>query len=219
MLDDDFLLPSMADLRIALLNARQKEEAVAYFHSLGFVHIALPSATGRKLRAHIWRDRTPATQPGEGIHNHSFRFSSLVLEGVIQHQPFKINNVPFNRAGAMPLYEVIQEGQHTRLIDTGRRIRAMPETAQSYGAGESYSFPAGDFHTSQHLGSGRAITILCCEKVENSVSYMVGDKGSALRSALRKKGLPQRQILGLLDAVEAALDRCEQANGGLRHEI
>jgi len=209
----------MADLRIAVSTARREGKTVAYFHSLGFVHIALPSATTRKLRAHIWLDRSPTSQAGLGIHNHSFRFASLVLEGMIQHQPFNIEDAPNYRDGAMPLYEVIQEGQHTSLMDTGRRIHAIAETAKSYRAGECYSFPAGDFHTSRRLGNDRAITILSCDKVEDAVSYMVGDQGSAPRITLRKKELPHHQILRFLNAIEAGLDRCEQTNGNECHEI
>ena len=128
-------------------------------HPNGFLQLDLradPGLPERKRRLHIFDDELPRQVVRTSIHDHIFDMGSFVVKGTVLNDFYSVYPDPEGE------YEVHQAREtkctETNLHSTGQRVsRRIKSTTYVY-MGESYTFPAFEFHDSRH--EGRTVTIM-----------------------------------------------------------
>jgi hypothetical protein len=198
----------------AISTAYTEGSASAYRHPLGFYHLTLPSTDpARKLRLHMWFS-TLADETIEmpQIHNHAFRFKSLVVCGAIRHTPFKLS-----RPSSTELHKVLrieQEGENTYLVDTGELVRVRPQPPHTYSAGQMYSFPENAYHLSESVGEAPTMTLVVAEKVADVTSFVLAPAKAGYKMVWRKEWLSAKEVRAFLEKARSRLTALRGACAG-----
>ncbi|MFF7977145.1 hypothetical protein [Streptomyces sp. NPDC007905] len=131
--------------------------AASYAHSNGFDKIVLAAgpANEYKLRLHMWRpDREPHS---EHIHNHRWKFGSVVLAGEMQMEFFEL------ASGGRRL----ERYRYSRALGPGRfstrrlgSVEVQPTYAGTVGAGASYWLRNNVFHRINVARDGLVATLV-----------------------------------------------------------
>lgn len=161
----------------------------SFEHKNGFKRMVLGMGTdsSAKLRVHLWKS-------GQGearIHNHSWNYFSCVIRGTLEVTRYTLVR---RRAGSHRLLSMPNKAGARRgdeeYVD---RSMVTPEPAETmtYGAGESYSFQIGDFHSVRaggedlcltavlqgpHLASRSAMLIEPNEAFEGAIAHLTQDQ-------------------------------------------
>jgi hypothetical protein len=144
-------------------------------HPLGFLCIKWDLDNQQSLRIHIWDRNLKSTQiPNWPIHDHVFKFRSVILVGSVQNKTYQIlghlNKKNWN------IFEVVYEGYTSKLVWRGisSPIKSVASNFQS--AGTYYDMSARTLHRTI-LRSDFAVTVLATTRVglDQFSPIVVGD--------------------------------------------
>ncbi|MEU8799721.1 hypothetical protein [Spirillospora sp. NPDC048819] len=123
-------------------------------HPLGFVCLPVERSGDFGVCLHIWTPEVrPAPSTTSPVHCHSWDLVSFVLYGTVRNVRMDIDEAPGDTPGGAPaeearqIFEVVSEGGVDELRATGRTVRCSPGRSSAHRTGESYTLPAGVFHT------------------------------------------------------------------------
>jgi len=134
-------------------------------HPLGFTCLPVVRDGLYGICVHLW---DPSLTRGKlttsTIHAHSWQLSSYVLYGEVTNERILIgeaNSVPehLSNERTYRLLEVHSHGDIDELWPTAQLVRCTNRSAQHYVAGNSYSMPAGAFHTTTLKSNAEAATV------------------------------------------------------------
>jgi hypothetical protein len=149
---------------------------VPLYHPLGFVSCVLPSPeNGIILRVHYWpKEGRREKAPGWPVHTHNFRLSSFVMSGEIRNR----NYVEIDGPGPgleRNVYKVEYEGEHSRIVDTGRVLRVEVGSDSIHSAGMGYCVERGVFHESVVPVGEMVVTLACLTEKSAIAPLVLGD--------------------------------------------
>ncbi|MFF0767816.1 hypothetical protein ACFYUK_02890 [Nonomuraea wenchangensis] len=127
-------------------------------HPLGFVCLPLERDGDEGVCVHLWSGSLAhAESTTSQIHCHSWDLFSHVLYGQIRNVHITVAD-----AGAEAthrVFEVVSDASGDRISPTGRTVRHATGLVEVFGAGDTYTLPAGRFHSSVVPEGGEAATI------------------------------------------------------------
>ena len=118
-------------------------------HPLGFVCLPVERTGDFGVCLHIWTPEVrPVPSTTSPVHCHSWELVSFVLYGTVRNVRMDIDGGPgAESGGTRQVFEVFSEGGVDELRATGRTVRCSPGRSSTHRTGESYTLPAGVFHT------------------------------------------------------------------------
>ncbi|WP_207943786.1 hypothetical protein [Actinomadura sp. KC345] len=119
-------------------------------HPLGFVCLPVERTGDFGVCLHIWTPEVhPAPSTTSSVHCHSWELVSFVLYGTLRNVRVDIDGEPGGNPAerTRQVFEVVSEGGVDELRATGRTVRCSPGRSSTHRTGESYTLPAGVFHT------------------------------------------------------------------------
>ncbi|MGI5202660.1 hypothetical protein ACQEU6_13950 [Spirillospora sp. CA-108201] len=115
-------------------------------HPLGFLCLPLERSGDFGVCLHIW---TPEVRPAPSttslVHCHSWDLLSFVLYGTVRNVRMDVGEA--SGTGTQQVFEVVSQGDLDELRATGRAVRCAPAKSSTHQTGESYTLPAGVFHS------------------------------------------------------------------------
>ena len=135
-------------------------------HPLGFVCIPVDRTGDQGVCVHVWSDSLPSARPTTStMHAHSWDLISYVLYGSVGNELLNVTDAPDN--SAYRVFEVRSGGDVDEVRETPRLVRCEISAAELNRQGDTYTLPAGVFHTTAvhgeaatvALGSGRPGTM------------------------------------------------------------
>lgn len=143
--------------------ARGRRPIAAVRHPLGFLCLPLERRDGFGVCLHLWPARPPpAPATTSTVHCHSWDLTSFVLSGTVRNVRARLVDEPASRARwgtAHRVFEVVSHGDVDELRATTRVVRYSPGADTAHGAGETYTLPAGAFHSTFVVGGHDAATV------------------------------------------------------------
>ena len=134
---------------LRLIESRRQNGEEIKLHPNGFLQLSLSSGHWREqgLRLHVWSDSLPRkNHPKFRIHDHIFDIESYILLGKIQNKNYIIRDDP---EGEHLIVEAGLEDVHP----TNKRVNAFLSDYFSKVAGEKYTLPRLQFHSSESEAS------------------------------------------------------------------
>ncbi|TDC85006.1 hypothetical protein [Actinomadura sp. 7K507] len=143
-------------------------------HPLGFVCLPVDRSGDFGVCLHIWTPEVrPAPSTTSPVHCHSWDLVSFVLYGTVRNVRMDIDGESAGESAgesggdpaetsadrAQQVFEVLSEGGVDELRATGRTVRYAPGRSSTHRTGESYTLPAGVFHTTLIEDGGDAATV------------------------------------------------------------
>jgi hypothetical protein len=122
-------------------------------HQNGFLQLDLEPDQSRRL--HIFDDALPRQSVRSSLHDHTFDMASTVVRGAIWNEHWDILPDRYQWNGE------VYEPMGGVLVGTGQLVKAQLRGCSIVSAGQSYRFPAFEFHDSKHRG----LTVTVMEKV------------------------------------------------------
>lgn len=127
-------------------------------HPLGFVCLPLEREGGDGVCIHLWSDSLPhAHSTTSQIHCHSWDLVSHVLYGQIRNVHVLVSDAGADATHRV--FEVVSGPGGDRISPTPRTVRQQTGLVEMFGAGDTYTLPAGRFHSSVVPEGGEAATI------------------------------------------------------------
>lgn len=115
-------------------------------HPLGFLCLPVERSGDLGVCLHIWTPEVrPAPSTTSPVHCHSWDLLSFVLYGTVRNVRMDVRDA----AGRPPqqVFEVVSRGDMDELRATGRAVHCSPGRSTAHRTGESYTLPAGVFHS------------------------------------------------------------------------
>ncbi|TDB91717.1 hypothetical protein E1264_01025 [Actinomadura sp. KC216] len=132
-------------------------------HPLGFVCLPVEREGDFGVCLHIWTPEvSPAPSTTSLVHCHSWDLLSFVLYGTVRNVRMDIRaNAGAESQGdaTQQIFEVVSQGDVDELRATGRAVRYAPGRSSAHRTGESYTLPAGVFHTTLIEDGKEAATV------------------------------------------------------------
>ncbi|WP_395106880.1 hypothetical protein [Actinomadura sp. SCN-SB] len=131
-------------------------------HPLGFLCLPLERTGDLGVCLHIWSPEVQSVETTtSGVHCHSWELVSFVLYGSVRNARAHVaETAPSGPDGATHrLFEVVSKGEVDELKATGRTVRYLPGPTSTYGTGDTYTLPAGVFHSTYVEGGPDAATV------------------------------------------------------------
>lgn len=127
-------------------------------HPLGFVCLPLERDGGDGVCLHLWSATfAHAANTTSGIHCHSWDLFSHVLYGQVHNVHVEVTDAV--RDATHRVFEVVSTADGDRITPTGRTVRQETGLVEVFGPGDTYTLPAGRFHSSVVPEGGEAATI------------------------------------------------------------
>ncbi|TDD82337.1 hypothetical protein E1293_16805 [Actinomadura darangshiensis] len=115
-------------------------------HPLGFLCLPLERSGDLGVCLHIWTPEVlAAPSTTSPVHCHSWDLVSFVLYGTVRNVRMDVGD-PSDGA-ARQVFEVISHDDVDELRATGRAVHCSPGPSSTHRTGESYTLPAGVFHS------------------------------------------------------------------------
>ncbi|MBK3848299.1 MAG: hypothetical protein KKD27_03945 [Gammaproteobacteria bacterium] len=157
------------------------------WHPLGFVSGTFIRHEISKARLHIWPTDNKKQIGGLEVHDHTFDFTSWVIQGTIESQTF----TPENNGELSVAYCTTYTGSESVLTKTSKRISITHQVPLILRAGDKYFFEAGRLHRSRVLGKNPAVTVLITAEGKTESPLVLGPEAGQIeyryqRSALSK---------------------------------
>lgn len=128
-------------------------------HPLGFVCLPVERTGDAGVCVHIWSDALPRSSATTSqVHCHSWDLTSFVLYGQVRNVRAEVVDADAGSA-THRVCAVISTPDGDEIEPTGRTVRHLPGRTEVYGAGDTYTLPAGVFHSSVVPAGGDAATI------------------------------------------------------------
>jgi hypothetical protein len=145
-----------ADVLGAIVDGRSATTAVR--HPLGFVCIPLERVDDRGVCVHVWSDRFPSARPStSAMHAHSWDLTSYVLYGTVRNEVLAVSESAERCTNR--LFEVRSTGATDEIHDTRRLVRCETEAVTLNRLGDTYTLPAGVFHTTVVHGEAATVAL------------------------------------------------------------
>jgi hypothetical protein len=131
-------------------------------HPLGFVCLPVERSGDFGVCLHIWTPEVrPAPSTTSPVHCHSWDLLSFVLYGTVRNVRMDIRAGADTGSGepAQQVFEVVSQGDVDELVATGRVVRHSPGGSSTHRTGESYTLPAGVFHSTLIEDGAEAATV------------------------------------------------------------
>jgi hypothetical protein len=115
-------------------------------HPLGFLCLPVERSGDLGVCLHIW---TPEVRPAPSttslVHCHSWDLLSFVLYGTVRNVRMDIGGA--SGGTEQQVFEVVSQDGLDELKATGRAVHCSPGASSTHRTGESYTLPAGVFHS------------------------------------------------------------------------
>ncbi|MBF8189214.1 hypothetical protein ITP53_26480 [Nonomuraea sp. K274] len=133
-------------------------EVAAVRHPLGFICLPLERDGGEGVCVHMWSDSLAhAESTTSQIHCHSWDLVSHVLYGQMRNVHAVVTDAGADATHRV--FEVVSAPDGDRIAPTPRTVRHDTGLVELFGPGDTYTLPAGRFHTSVVPEGGEAATI------------------------------------------------------------
>lgn len=163
-------------------------------HPLGFVCLPLERDGGEGVCIHLWSDSlAPASSTTSQIHCHSWDLVSHVLYGQVRNVHAVVDDA--GPDATHRVFEVVSAADGDRISPTPRTVRHRTGLVESFGPGDTYTLPAGRFHSSVVPEGGEAATVALGRGRPGSRDLSLGPLGAGDHHVSRQP----------LDARETAL--------------
>ncbi|HET6211996.1 MAG TPA: hypothetical protein VFE14_03880 [Micromonosporaceae bacterium] len=165
-------------------------------HPLGFLCLPLHRGTGLGLCLHVWLpglgDAELTTSP---VHAHTWDLTSHVVCGQVNNELIGIEE-----GGTHRICAIISEGGVDKISPTSRLVAYRVVGTQRVGPGQTYTLPAGRFHTTRTPAA--AATLVLAETRLPPPEYALGDPGTRSHRVVRRPGTREEfrlaaQVLGV----------------------
>ncbi|WP_433478525.1 hypothetical protein ACQPZP_16715 [Spirillospora sp. CA-142024] len=115
-------------------------------HPLGFLCLPVERSGDFGVCLHIWTPEVrPAPSTTSPVHCHSWDLLSFVLYGTVRNVRMDVGEG--TGGAAQQVFEVISQDDLDELRATGRAVHCSPGLSSTHRTGESYTLPAGVFHS------------------------------------------------------------------------
>ncbi|MFI0481640.1 hypothetical protein [Actinomadura sp. 9N215] len=138
-------------------------------HPLGFVCLPVERTGDFGVCLHIWTPEVRAAPSTTSlVHCHSWDLLSFVLYGTVRNVRMDIRTgadaesaeaTAESAEATQQVFEVVSQGDVDELRATGRAVRYSPGRSSAHRTGESYTLPAGVFHTTLIEDGEEAATV------------------------------------------------------------
>lgn len=130
-------------------------------HPLGFVCLPVERSGELGVCLHIWTPEVhPAPSTTSAVHCHSWELVSFVLYGTVRNVRMDVEENPGHAGEPVgQVFEVFSQGEVDELRATGRAVRYSPGPSSTHRTGDSYTLPAGVFHTTLIEDGADAATV------------------------------------------------------------
>ncbi|MFC6887355.1 hypothetical protein [Actinomadura yumaensis] len=188
-------LPSWAR-RVLADAAAGRAAHPAVRHPLGFLCLPVERSGDLGVCLHIW---TPEVRPMPSttspVHCHSWDLLSFVLYGTVRN--VRMDVAP-DDAATHRVFEVVSREGVDELQATPSRVRFAEGPSAAHRTGESYTLPAGVFHSTLIEGGEDAATVALGRRSPGGGDLSLGPLSAATHRVRRERGDPD-------DAGRAAL--------------
>ncbi|WP_131737408.1 hypothetical protein [Actinomadura roseirufa] len=128
-------------------------------HPLGFLCLPVERTGELGVCLHIWTPEVRAVpSTTSAVHCHSWDLLSFVLYGTVRNVRMEVDETgpggapspsaaPEGTGPGQQIFEVVSRGDVDELRATGRAVRCVPARSRTHRTGESYTLPAGVFHS------------------------------------------------------------------------
>jgi hypothetical protein len=145
-----------ADALDAIVAGRLPARAVR--HPLGFVCLPVERTGDRGVCVHVWSAHLPAARPSTSeMHAHSWDLTSYVLYGTVHNRILAVSEAA--EGATNRLFEVASAGDADEIRDTHRLVRYCAESTTAHRGGDTYTLPAGVFHTTMVHGEAATVAL------------------------------------------------------------
>ncbi|MBA2809309.1 hypothetical protein E0500_018370 [Streptomyces sp. KM273126] len=128
-------------------------------HPLGFICLPVLRDGPRGVCVHVFGGMPQPEPTVPQVHSHSWDLTSTVLYGRLGNRRMRVHDEP-----AQPTHRVFEVHSDPSGVDdlrpTERLVRCLPGAEQTTARGQTYSLPAGEFHTSVLPGGRPAATLV-----------------------------------------------------------
>jgi hypothetical protein len=115
-------------------------------HPLGFLCLPVERSGDLGVCLHIWTPEvSPAPSTTSPVHCHSWDLLSFVLYGTLRNVRMDVGDAAGGTG--QQIFEVISRDGVDELRATGRAVDCSPGRSSTHSTGESYTLPAGVFHS------------------------------------------------------------------------
>jgi hypothetical protein len=182
------------EARAWALEALSDAGVCAVRHPLGFVCLPLERDGGEGVCLHLWSDSLAhAESTTSQIHCHSWDLVSHVLYGQVRNVHAVVTDARSDATHRV--FEVVSGSDGDRISPTRRTVRHDTGLVELFGPGDTYTLPAGRFHSSVVPEGGEAATIALGRGRTGSRDLSLGPLGAGPHHVSRQP----------LDARETAL--------------
>jgi hypothetical protein len=191
-------------------------------HPLGFTCLPIERAGREGVCVHLWSPRVERAEPTtSAIHAHCWHLTSYMLFGRLENTLMLVGDAgdagddagddggtagPSASGGEQDLYRVLDirsRGDVDELRPTSRLVRCVARQRQAIGAGDVYSMPAGEFHTTEVRPGAETATVALGRMTPGAVDRSLGSPGAA-GHRVRRRRCDAEQTAG---AARIVLDR------------
>ncbi|GAA2580354.1 hypothetical protein SMC26_20705 [Actinomadura fulvescens] len=117
-------------------------------HPLGFLCLPVERSGDLGVCLHLWSPEVPAapatTSP---VHCHSWDLISFVLYGTVRNARADVTEPPAPGAPEQRIFQVVSRGGIDELHATSRTVSCAPGDSSVHRTGDTYTLPAGVFHS------------------------------------------------------------------------
>ncbi|MEU5879745.1 hypothetical protein [Spirillospora sp. NPDC047279] len=129
-------------------------------HPLGFLCLPVERTGDLGVCLHIWSPEAPAapatTSP---VHCHSWELMSFVLYGALRNTRARVDELPAGAGAGHRVFQVVSRSGEDELHATPRTVRFSPGDSAVHRAGDTYTLPAGVFHSTDIEDGPDAATV------------------------------------------------------------
>ncbi|MBT2209912.1 MULTISPECIES: hypothetical protein [Actinomadura] len=181
-------LPAWAG-RVLADVAEGRSRVPAVRHPLGFLCLPVERAGDFGVCLHIWTSEVdPAPSTTSPVHCHSWDLLSFVLYGTVRNVRMDVGEGP--GGAAAQVFEVVSRGEVDELRATGRTVRYSPGRSTAHGTGESYTLPAGVFHSTLIEDGRDAATVALGRQTPGGGDLSLGPPDVATHRVRRARSDP-----------------------------
>ncbi|WP_067462677.1 hypothetical protein [Actinomadura macra] len=165
-------------------------------HPLGFLCLPVERTGDYGVCLHIW---TPEVEPVPSttspVHCHSWDLISFVLYGTVRNVRMNVDEGP--GGAVLQVFEVVSRGDVDELRATGRSVRCSPGRSTTHGTGESYTLPAGVFHSTLIEDGRDAATVALGRQTPGTGDLSLGPLDIASHRVHRSRSDPGEAVRAL----------------------
>ncbi|GAA2144905.1 hypothetical protein [Actinomadura napierensis] len=196
-------LPAWA-VRVLEDVAAGRSPVPAVRHPLGFLCLPVERSGDLGVCLHIWTPEVrPAPSTTSPVHCHSWDLLSFVLYGTVRNVRMDVREGPGEAGGAAPgsagqVFEVVSRGEVDELRATGRAVRYRPGPSAAHRTGESYTLPAGVFHSTLIEDGLDAATVALGRQTPGGGDLSLGPLDVPTHQVRRARSDPDDTVRALL---------------------